>query len=170
MVQVEAEAPVMYDLQDGESPQEVIEEVVDILEVKDEVHASYNLVSMEEPSEADQHNSPADTEQVEEVFNDEEHTISEPVEAVVMTQQDIDITCDIQGGKSPVLETTEAVMMHATPVEIKYGTETEVKQSPPHKASPPVNKMDLVNIITHAAERKRRESRGSSTDSEGIYI
>ncbi len=172
VIQVEEQAPVTYDLQGGESLQEVVQEVADMVEVKNEVHASYNLVSMEELTEADQQNLPAKPEQAEEVFsNSDQQTISEPVEAIVMTPEDVDITYDLQDGKSPVVETTEAVMMHATPVEIKCGTESEVKQSPPQrKASPAVSKIDLVNIITHAAERKRRESRGSSTDSEGVYV
>ena len=91
--------------------------------------------------------------------------IVEAAEAVVMKDTPIDITCD---DPAPIVEAAEAVVMQDTPIELNCDTavEVEVKKSS-RRASPSVNKMDLVNIITHAAERKRRESRDSSVDSEG---
>ena len=172
VVQVEEEPLVTYDLGKEESlPQEVIEEMAVMVEVKDELHAAYSLESLDEPSEPDQQDAPV--EQTEEVINDES-AVSETVEAIVMTPQDIDITCDVHNGEAPVpiVEAAEAVVMEETPIELncdETAGEVEVKK-PSRKASPSMNKMDLVNIIAHAAERKKRESRESSVDSQGGLV
>lgn len=172
---VQEEAPITYNIQEGDSPQEVVEEVVDKVEISSEVNAAYNLDTVKDNAETEQTEPKVEADSEAQIAENSEPPISEPVEAVVMTPKDIDITSSVQVGEvsgqegnSPINETTQAVVMENAPIELHCETETPapVKLSS-RKASPPITKVDLVNIITSAADKKKRESRENSVDFEG---
>ena len=183
-VEIQEEIPLAYNLPSGgETPQEVVQEVVDV-KMSNEVHASYDLDHVEN-GEGGSEDAPGNQDAEEDVpmETSEEPPVSEAAEAVVLAPKEVDIACNIDEGEtssgegeSPISEPVEAIEMEETPVELNCDT----KEAPPSegvapskedvspqispKASPPITKMDLVNSITSAAQRKRRES---STDSEG---
>ena len=153
-VQREGEVPVSADTnevqQEGNPPAEqteTIQESIEVMEVSAEVPVVYDFPEGEDPVTADTNEVQREGEDA--VQQEGEPPILEPVEAFVMQDSEIQISCDVQqggapndqvqDGEPPILETVNAVVMQESEHEIKLDVDEDIQVEHKGETPPEIN-------------------------------